>query len=507
MHLPLARTARALVLASALVTSPAASQSVPQSWMQDAVGAGIAYADKQLQDELQKRARATIRAQYRKLLKAGADPAYARALGEIALSASEIDSLSRSLAQAWHSGDSDALRDASNQISLAMGKQLTRGLADPALRGQLGRALGSVDTVNEMASVLGSAAGGDPQAAAEFIGKTLIALTPGANVFTAAQSAIGVMRYAGNQFRNWQMEDLYGHFAAGRLTAEELGERLTQRGNDWILRDQMIALRNQKTEELRLAMGSANEDVIAHLTRVSEADIIASILNGFEARKAREAQERENETTAAQARAIAAGIIDHLITACLDGPRCHPQPLLSPHDFLDQVHRHMERDSVLSMDSEPDRNQMARLIAIGVAYGRQSDAYRDALAEFERYRNMVAGFDGRDFVYFQGGLTGVDSAVLRLHVEGGRVRGRITGSFEGDRVTAGFSGHMQGPEAFNLPLSGTLVDMSEASLGNFRFTGQISGTRTATDGFVGEWAASNRYGQAAGRWSASGVRR
>ena len=507
MRLHLARTALALVLAGALATPLAANQSIPRGWMQDAVDAGIAYADKRLQDELQKRARQTIKAQYRKLLKAGADPAYARALGEIALSASEIDSLSRSLAQAWHSGDSDALRDASNKVSLAMGRQLTKGLSDPALRGQMRRVLGSVDTVNEMASVLGSAAGGDPQAAAEFIGKTLIALTPGANVFSAAQTAIGVMRYAGDQFRDGQMENLYSDFASGQMSADDLRLRMTLAGNAWIVRDQMSALRAQRREELRLALGSADDDLIAHLTQVSEDEIIDSILTGFEARKAREAQERENQAAVERARADAAGMIDQLVAACHDAPRCQPQPPGSPDSFLDHVRRSLERDSVLSLDDQRDQRAMSRLIAVGLAHGTHSDAYHQALADFDRYRNIVAGIDGRDYVFFQGSLTGVDGAILRLHVEAGRVRGRITGTFEGDRVAASFSGHMRGPDSFVLPLSGTLTDMSEFNLGNFQFSGQIYGARTATDGFAGDWTASNRYGEGSGTWSARGVRR
>ena len=509
MRLPFARTAiaMALVLSGALATTPATSQSVPRSWMQDAVDAGIAYADKKLQDELQKRARATIMTQYKKLLKAGADPTYARALGTLALSASEIDTLSQSLAQAWHSGDADALRDASNQVSLAMGKQLTKGLSDPALRGYMRKALGSVDTVNQMATVLGAAAGGDPQSAAEFIGKTLIALTPGANVFSAAQTAIGVMRYAGGQFRDWRMEDLYADFASGRASADDLRMHLTLAGNAWIVRDQMSALRSQKGQDLRLAIGATNDGLIAHLTQVSENDIIASILTGFEARKAREEQERENQAAAERARADAAGMINEFVAACRDAPRCQPQPLVSPDQFLDYVRRNLDRDPVLSIDDDRDQRAMARLIGVGLAHGTNSDAYRQALAEFDRYRNLVAGIDGRNFVYFQGGLTGVDRATLRLHIEGGRVRGRITGTFQGDSVTANFSGHMGGPHTFSLPLSGTLVDMSDANLGNFRFTGQISGTRTETDGFAGEWSASNRHGQGAGTWSATGVRR
>ncbi|TVS05142.1 MAG: hypothetical protein EA407_02830 [Rhodobacteraceae bacterium] len=509
MRLPLARTTLVLAfgLASALATTPVSSQSVPRSWMQDAVDAGVAYADKKLQDELQKRARATIKAQYKKLLKAGADPTYARALGDLALSASEIDSLSKSLAQAWHSGDTDALRDASNKVSLAMGKQLTKGLSDPALRGHMRKALGSVDTVNQMATVLGSAAGGDPQAAAEFIGKTLIALTPGANVFSAAQTAIGVMRYAGGQFRDWRMEDLYADFASGQVTADDLRMRMTLAGNAWIVRDQMSALRAQKTEDLRLAIGAADDALIAHLTQVSENDIIDSILTGFEARKAREAQERQNQAAAERARADAAEMINQLVMACQDAPRCQPQPPGTPDSFLDHVRRSLERDPVLSLDDQRDQRAMSRLIAVGIAHGTNSDAYRQALADFDRYRNVVAGIDGRNFVYFQGGLTGVDRATLRLHVEGGQVRGRITGTFQGDSVTASFSGHMRGPHTFSLPLSGNLVDMSDANLGNFPFTGQISGTRTATDGFAGEWSASNRHGQGSGTWSATGVRR
>ncbi|OYW66485.1 MAG: hypothetical protein B7Z40_11405 [Bosea sp. 12-68-7] len=168
----------------------------PRTWQEDARDAARAYADEKAKETIKEQSRAAITALYKKVYKSGANQRLLRTLGEVALSAEEINTLADNAAHAMTSGDPEAVKAASGQVAIALGRTLAKGLADPELRKQMIGALGNVDQVNEFAEAMGSAAGGDRQAAYEYLGRALIAVTPAAGVIAAAEAVKGAMTYA-----------------------------------------------------------------------------------------------------------------------------------------------------------------------------------------------------------------------------------------------------------------------------------------------------------------------
>lgn len=369
-----------------------AGSTLPRSLLDDAQAAALAYADKRVQDEIKKQSKKAIIHLYRQLYGSGADKQLVRALGTVALSAKEIDELTRSGAEAWASGDPAKVQDAAGKFSIALGKQLTRGLGDAQLRASLTKLLDKPEKVTQLADVLGAAAGGDPQAAQHYIGRALIALTPGANIFTAFESASQVMRYAHGQFTDAQVEDLYQAFAAGR-TEEEIREDLGGRVYTYIIGEQRRRLEAERREALRLAAPAASPELLARLTRTTEDEVIEQMMAGFSARLVSE----RREAAVAELRAKAQAEVD-IMLAQLDAVSYHrygrdwwqerPRNL---ERFVMMVRERLAADPILDPDDPNDIRAMAFLLATGIVYGRDSDEYCDALKGFERIRLTIQG--------------------------------------------------------------------------------------------------------------------
>jgi len=219
----------ALVMAGTLSLTPLhpALAQAPTTWQEDAKKAALDYADEQAKEVIKSQSQAAITALYQKLYKSGANKTLVRQLGTVALSANEINKFAENAANAMNSGDPAKAKAASEEVAVALGKTLANGIKDPALRKQMAGVLGNLDKVTEAAAVLGKAAGGDPQAAYEFLGRAFIAATPAAAAFTAVETAAGVVNYAKGKFVDSTIEELYQEYAKGdEQTREAIRTRL-----------------------------------------------------------------------------------------------------------------------------------------------------------------------------------------------------------------------------------------------------------------------------------------
>lgn len=386
----------ALVLSLALPASGKAQifagTQAPRTMLDDARTAAMAYADKRVQDAIQKQSKKAIIKLYRKLYRSGADKRLVRALGEVALSAKELDALTRAGAEAWATGDPDKVQDAAGQFSILLGKQLTRGLSDPQLRMGMMKLLDSPDKVNRLAEVIGTAAGGDPKAAQAYIGRALIALTPGANVFAAFESASTVMRYAHGKFTDAQIEDLYQQFAGGR-SEEEIREMLSGRVYTYIVGDYRRRLQAEREESIRLASGAVGPELQARLTRATETEVIEQIVSNFASRLLSQRKEEAIAEIRAKAQAEVDLIIEQLDVVSFRryGANWWEERPRNLERFVLMVRERLERDRVFDPDDPRDIRAMAYLLATGIVYGRDSDEYCEERKNVARIRLVIQG--------------------------------------------------------------------------------------------------------------------
>ena len=179
---PMSTLACGLMLVGALASIPASGAfAQPTSVAQDIAAAVGRYAAEKTEETIKEQSKRAIIAAYKRLYGSGADKRLLRTLGNVALSAEEIDTLASNMAKATVLGDPEGVKGVGQQVAVALGKQMLAGLSDPALRGKMGKLLGSVDKINEIADVAGQAAGGDNSAALEFVGRAIIAATPAIN--------------------------------------------------------------------------------------------------------------------------------------------------------------------------------------------------------------------------------------------------------------------------------------------------------------------------------------
>jgi len=295
------------ILASALSLAPlsAALAQAPTTWQEDAKKAALDYADEQAKEVIKSQSQAAIVALYKKLYKSGADKTLVRQLGTVALSANEINKFAENAADAMTSGDPEKVKAASEEVAVALGKTLANGIKDPALRKQMAGMLGNIDKVNEAADVLGKAAGGDPQAAYEYLGRAFIAATPAAAAFTAIETAAGVVSYAKGKFVDSTIEELYQEYAKGdEYTRDAIRQRLETQGlYSSIVRDRKIELADQRAEDISLATAEPSDAVRERLTQASDEEVVDDILQTFAARNKQE----QSAAVVEKARAECAG--------------------------------------------------------------------------------------------------------------------------------------------------------------------------------------------------------
>lgn len=502
----------AFTLSFALLGAAQAQSGAPTTWQEDARQAAFAYADQKAKEVIKSQSQAAITALYKKLYKSGADKRLVRQLGTVALSASEINAFAENAAQAMASGDPEAIKAASTDVAVALGRTLAAGLKDPALRKQMTGALGSLDKVNEAADVLGKAAGGDPQAAYEYLGRAFIAVTPAAGVFAAVETAKGVISYAKGKFVDGTLEDLYQQYAKGdKETREAIRERLETGGlYSSIIRDRKMELADQRAADIAQATAEPSDVVREHLTATSEEEVVDDILQTFAARATRDQAAAKLEKARAEAQAEADLMLEALDTSARGKYgkgwwTTHPYNL---ERFTQLIRDKLKTDGVLDPHDPRHVKAMASLLATGMVHGMKSKEYQDKLEQFEEYRNVVGGVDGaqapppspaEDFAgQYRGRVGGQASGTMSLTVSGTSVSGSISGSFDGDGFQASFSGSVNGDGAFSAPLSGSLASGTTS----YAFSGTISGRVDGQSG-SGQWSGKNKWGNANGSWQAS----
>lgn len=486
------------------------------TWQEDARKAALDYADEQAREVIKSQSQAAIVALYKKLYKSGANKTLVRQLGTVALSANEINQFAESAADALTSGDPAKVKAASEEVAVALGKTLASGLKDPALRKQMVGILGNIDKVNEAADVLGKAAGGDPQAAYEYLGRALIAATPAAAAFTAVETAAGVVSYAKGKFVDGTLEELYQEFAKGdEYTRDAIRERLETQGlYSSIVRDRKIELADQRAVDIAHATAEPSDAVRERLTATSDEEIVDDILKTFQARTKQEQSSAAVEQARADAQAEADLMMEALDTAAYgkfgrDWWAKHPYNL---ERFTQMIRDKLKKDGVLDPHDPVHIKAMASLLSTGVVHGVNSKEYRDQLAKFQEYRTVVARSGGlteepsqpptEDLAgQYRGYLSGQASGSLTLVVAGQSVSGSISGGFEGDSFTARFSGSLNGDGSFSAPMTGVLQGKLFKETKPYPFNGTVSGRVDGRMG-SGQWSGKNKWGVGSGSWQA-----
>ncbi|MBA3038230.1 MAG: hypothetical protein KJ670_07660 [Alphaproteobacteria bacterium] len=507
----------AMVLAGVFVLSPPeVFAQAPTTWQEDAKKAAIGYADEKAKEVIKSQSQAAITALYQKLYKSGANKALVRQLGTVALSANEINKFAENAADAMTSGDPAKAKAASEEVAVALGKTLANGIKDPALRKQMAGVLGNIDKVNEAADVLGKAAGGDRQAAYEFLGRAFIAATPAAAAFTAVETAAGVVSYTKGKFVDGTIEELYQEYAKGDAqTREAIRERLeTLPLYSSVIRDRKIELADQRADDIAHATAEPSDAIRERLTSASDEEVIDDIFQTFAARTKQEQSAAVVEKARADAQAEAGLMMEALDTAAYgkygrDWYAKHPYNL---ERFTQMIRDKLKKDGVLDPHNAIHIKAMANLLSTGLVHGTNSKEYLDQLAKFREYRTMVAKHSGLTIEpeqpaadlsgQYKGRISGQASGSMTLVVSGSSVSGSISGSFEGDGFTASFSGTLGSDGSFSAPTTGVLQGKLFKEVRPYPFNGTVSGRVDGQSG-SGQWSGKNKWGGGSGSWQAS----
>lgn len=507
----------AVLLAGTLALStPAAFAQAPSTWQEDAKKAAIGYADEKAKEVIKSQSQAAITALYQKLYKSGANKTLVRQLGTVALSANEINKFAENAANAVTSGDPAKAKAASEEVAVALGKTLANGIKDPALRKQMAGVLGNIDKFNEAADVLGKAAGGDPQAAYEYLGRAFIAATPAAAAFTAVETAAGVVSYTKGKFVDGTIEELYQEYAKGdQYTRDAIRERLeTLPLYSSIIRDRKIELADQRADDISQATAEPSDAIRERLTSASDAEVIDDIFQTFAARTKQEQSAAAVEKARADAQAEAGLMMEALDSAAFgkygrDWYAKHPYNL---ERFTQLIRDKLKKDGVLDPHNAIHIKAMASLLSTGLVHGTNSKEYLDQLAKFREYRTMVAKHSGLTIEpeqpaadlsgQYKGRISGQASGSMTLVVSGSSVSGSISGSFEGDSFTASFSGTLGSDGSFSAPTTGVLQGKLFKEVRPYPFNGTVSGRVDGQSG-SGQWSGKNKWGGGSGSWQAA----
>ncbi|MDO8878081.1 MAG: hypothetical protein Q8M24_26420 [Pseudolabrys sp.] len=372
-----------------------AAGAQPTTIAQDAKAAIASYANEKVKETIKEQSRAAITALYKKIYRSGANKTLVRTLGTVALSAEQIDTLAENAANAAVLGDPEAVKAASAQVAVALGQTLTKGLTNAELRGQMGALLGGADKINEISDVLGQAAGGDPTAAYELAGRTLISMTPAAAVFTAAETAVGAMKYLQGKFVDGNIEELYRKYARGdEQTRADIRVQLeTASLYSYIVRDRRINLVQERADAIAQATAEPGDRVRERLTAASEGEVVDDILQTFATRANQERAAAAVEQTRKQAEAEAAAMIDALDVSARSkyGKDWSSKISVNLESFTRIVRDRLTKDGVLDPSDPRHIRAMAQLLSTRLVHGKDSEEYRKQLAGFEEYRRVLQG--------------------------------------------------------------------------------------------------------------------
>ena len=372
------------------------AQAQPTTIAQDMTAAIGRYVAQKGEETIKEQSKRAIVAAYKQLYRSsGADKRLLRVLGTVALSAEQIDTLADNMAKATILGDPEGVKGVGQQVAIALGEKLLAGLSDPQLRGQMGELLGSVDKANEIADVAGQAAGGDMRPAMEFAGRALIMATPAAAIFTAGETAVGVMKYANEKFSDDSLEDLYRRYVDGDADERaQIRRKLeSDRVYSYIVRDRRMELAAQKEEAIRLATADLSDRLRDRLLKASEGDVIDDILRNFAARAEREHAAAVTQAAKAKAAAEASAMLEALDSTARGrwGKDWSQTRSYDLDRYMQAIRERMRADGTLDPDDPRHIAAMSRLLSTRLVHGANSEEYRRQLADFEEYRRTIQG--------------------------------------------------------------------------------------------------------------------
>jgi hypothetical protein len=142
--------------------------------------------------------------------------------------------------------------------------------------------------------------------------------------------------------------------------------------------------------------------------------------------------------------------------------------------------------------------------ANGNETGRDAISYNNPQENPQGKIDKLPSLDGS----YSGTFSGGSGGSISFTVTKGAVSGRISGSYKGDPVDGTFSGTVDATGTMNTSLQGMVHVTTQDEDGNsvtddYRFTGEISGTITATGPASGNWIGSNGDFAPQGAWTAS----
>ena len=200
--------------ATSLASTPSAAD-----WASAAKAAAIKYGDEKKNEVIKEKSEEAVKALYAKLYKSGADRTLLRVYADVAVSTPELEKLAEEFAKASNSDDPEEMRQATEKVELTLGKEIARMAPNKQLRDKLSAVIGKGDTIDAIADALGNAASGTEEGrieAAEYVGETLLAATPGADVAAFCQSAYGAMKFVKDRYVDSNLEELYQHYKSVR---------------------------------------------------------------------------------------------------------------------------------------------------------------------------------------------------------------------------------------------------------------------------------------------------
>lgn len=366
------------------------------TWKKDAQVAALKYAENLTREQIKSNSKAAIIALYKKLYRSGRNKKLSRTLANIALSTEQINQLAENTAEALTSSDPQKRQAAAESLVISLGTEMAKMAKNKELRRHLTSVMGKAAQIKEVAGLLGAAGTrSGNRALAEYAGDLLVNATPAAAIVGFYKGAAKTMKYIDGQFVASEMEELYQRYKKGGEFAEKNLLIELQAGAIYgrIVRDKKTELRKQREAAVEDASEIASKKLIAKLIRTTDEDIYKDIVGLFKKRKLKEEQDAKAKARKQQYQAEAKLMLDALDSVSLskfgkDWYNKHPVPLDA---FIRSVKERLALDGVFDPHKSLDIRRIARLKAIELRYGKDSDEYKEVLVTILKTRKAALG--------------------------------------------------------------------------------------------------------------------
>ncbi|MBN2825802.1 MAG: hypothetical protein JXQ76_10785 [Campylobacterales bacterium] len=475
------------------------------SWQEDLKKASLEYAQNKKNELVAQGNKKAIFALYKKIypnLNTKNEKEALKTLATVGVNVTKINDIASKLA----SGDETKVREATETLGVEFGKQLNSVVKDPYLKGKMDKLLGSVDEIKNISKILGEASAGDSKALYEYAATAFINAAGGGGVMSFYTTAHGVMKYAKDSYMESTVEELYQKYKEGKLSQEDFDLQTDLGGYHTVIRDKMIEERKKKLESLGNV--EVSDELLKHLTNVSEEDIKKEMFASFQGRKKKETDELSMQDKIKANEAQGKEILDELIDAASKKyNQSDKDELLNRVDFgayINAIERFTRNNPHLDVKNSVDVKKMAQLISAKFVFGANSKEYQEAFKSFKEYLKATRNIDieEEESVAFVGTIKGSWNAAST-----GGNKFKAKGSFELSISASGaVSGKYWGDDSGSL--SGTInasgnmnIKSGGGSAGGARWSGSIvrdnhgnlAGSGTfASKGWSGSWRGSGR---------------